>query len=86
MKRKNIYKESIKKFGVDYQIEKTVEECAELILAIKHYQGERCEANDVVCEISDVFIVIEQMKIIFGRKNVDEAIDYKIERLKKRIE
>ena len=63
----------------------------ELIQAINKYfrastQIKWTEAYDsVVEEIADVQIMLEQMRIVFGDKSVDEQITAKLGRLEKRL-
>lgn len=56
-------------FGEDNQIDKMIEECAELILSLQHYKLNRCLEYDVLGEMADVEIMLEQMKLIFNKKN-----------------
>lgn len=67
-----IYQKAIDTFGEENQINKTIEECAELILALSHHKLNRCFDNDVIEEMADVEIMLEQMKLIFC--NSDDKI------------
>lgn len=85
----NILNEAIKCFGEDMQLNVAIEEMSELIKEIcKHKRGTHNE-DKLADEMADVYIMLEQCKIIFGLSNeilINERIDYKISRLKNRIE
>ena len=53
----------VEHWGMDAQCEMVVEECAELILAIKHTQRRSKHAgwDDIVAEMVDVEIMLEQL-------------------------
>ena len=59
-------REFIKAWGVDSQIDLAIEECAELIVALKHFKRERVECDDVFTEIADVVFMMEELALIFG--------------------
>ena len=46
----------------------------------------RCARRDVITEIADVKIMCQQMAILMGEKEVQKEIEYKLSRLKGRIE
>ena len=79
------YKAALEKWGYDAQLDMVIEECSELILAIQRYRRKRCEAIDIQEEIADVEIMLSQMRVLFGDKNIDEFKANKIMRLKERI-
>jgi NTP pyrophosphatase (non-canonical NTP hydrolase) len=82
---RNFLLETLSKFGVDKQLDKLVEECAELIVAIQHYKEGRTHSLDHVCEeMADVVVVIEQFRGIYGEE-IDRWIIQKITRLKARM-
>lgn len=76
--------------GLDNQLEQTVEECAELIQAIKKYK--RYPANPTVYrnlieEITDVEVMLEQIIYLLDiSKQVDESASLKVHRELGRIE
>ena len=89
-----ILKKAISTFGESHQIDRIIEECSELIQALSKYKRALDLKEDtvnkyenVIEEIADVKIVTRTAELIF---NEDEAIskivDYKLERLKKRME
>jgi NTP pyrophosphatase (non-canonical NTP hydrolase) len=98
MTNEQILQKAIDKYGADRQIDKCIEEMAELTQALlKHRQANypdmglmsRSVANyDILCqnmqsEIADVKITIKQIEMLFGSCLEEET--YKINRLKKRL-
>jgi NTP pyrophosphatase (non-canonical NTP hydrolase) len=73
-------------YGTEAQIWMMMEEMSELGNAIAKYQRGRVTEEDVCEEIADVIIMCFQMAAIFGSEEVNEILDAKMERLKKRLE
>lgn len=63
--------EALFKFGEESQKWQTVEELAELILAICHHRRGRVQDVDVVEELVDSSLMIEQMRRVFDKKHTD---------------
>jgi len=68
--RLEIYREAIKQWGVDAQIDMAIEEMAELISALQHHRRREerqhiATINEVIDEIADVEIMMEQLKYMF---------------------
>jgi len=82
---KPIYQEALDTWGEDLQIVLAQEECAELIKALCKFKRTG-QTGDVIEEIADVCIMMDQMKLIFGEWQVDNAITRKLDRLKERID
>lgn len=78
-----VFQAAIEKWGPEKQIDKAIEECGELIVALSHYKQGR-EA-DVCTEIVDVSIMISQLTLIFNTKEVIDTYDKKVNRLAARI-
>lgn len=72
---------AIQVFGHDHQIEKAIEECAELTNALIKYRHRRVAEYDVQEEIADVIIMMLQLKMMFGSNDIDTIIAKKLERL-----
>lgn len=87
MKKEELYRAAIVKWGVPSQVEMAIEECSELIHAIqKTKRSNGPVAQSHVCEeIADVEIMIEQLRGIFNCKIIDKYKAEKLERLEKRI-
>lgn len=81
----NIYKQAIEKWGYESQINMMIEECAELIVALRHLDRGKATELDVCSEIADVEILCNQMRVIFGNEKVDSQKEIKLERVKKRL-
>ena len=88
---RKILQNAIDTYGTKAQMMQCIEEMAELIQAINKYfrantDEEMAKAYvSVIEEISDVQIMLEQMRIVFGDKAVDEQITAKLGRLEKRL-
>lgn len=80
-------------FGLDNQIDKTIEEMAELIVALNQFKKVRHGKKDkhleavtkVIEEIADCQIMLDQMTISFGMEDIVNVIDKKLNRTMKRI-
>lgn len=92
--QKKKVREIAERYGIAKQKEKAVEECAELIVAIKHGDKEKGAAwqeeqslSDIAGEIADVVIMCEQLTYLYGiGELVNEQIDFKISRQLDRME
>ena len=88
---RKILQNAIDTYGTEAQMMQCIEEMAELIQAINKYfrantDEEMAKAYiSVIEEISDVQIMLEQMRLLFGDKAVDEQITAKLGRLEKRL-
>lgn len=74
---------AIKKYGVQHQITKTLEELAELGAALAWSLDGRGNNEAVREELADVFIMLNQMELIFG--DVTDVEICKLERLESLI-
>ena len=85
--RECVYNDAIDKLGDNHQITKAVEEMSELIKELcKYPNGEQEDTYAIAEEIADVTVMMEQLRIIFEcNDDVCEQMDFKIERLSKRI-
>lgn len=95
---KEILQRAIDTYGIDNQMQQTIEEMAELTQAIcKYKRAEKdyakgcrdasCFVNayrNMVEETADCLIMLEQMKMAVG-DSVNEAVKEKIERLERRL-
>lgn len=83
----DIYKRAIEKYGRENQIGMLLEEMAELTVSICHFAREKCAINKVSEEITDVEIMLEQMKIVFENPNYDydHEKESKLLKLEKRL-
>jgi len=93
---KLILNRAITTYGEDAQSDKAVEEAAELIKALMKFKIATNDSktstktlmrrvNDVIDEISDVDIMIQQLKIIFGEADVEKRKRFKLRRLDRKL-
>jgi hypothetical protein len=69
-----VVKDAVAQFGPDYQAGRAIEECAELIVAVKQHNDGYSSINVRLEETADVFIVLEALMVIIedGRARVEE--------------
>lgn len=75
-------------YGFDSQLNKTIEECGELIKAISKYKGNSFKSeylDNLEEEVADVLIMINQLRILISKPKIDEIIEYKLDRQLKRM-
>lgn len=77
------YQQALRRYSTGGQINKTIEECTELSLALQHYRDGRATVEEVVDELADVFIMVTQMRLLFD--GVDERVNFKLNRLTERM-
>lgn len=87
-----IMQQAIETYGVQAQCDVAIEEMAELTKAIvkirrvaDDYGKTQAALENLLEEIADVDIMIEQMKIMWGPKPVEEYRRKKLERLDRRL-
>lgn len=70
-------------FGIASQIEVCIEECLELALILQQFKrkDKTIEPHAIHTEIADVFIMLDQMQLIFGEENIKNQLFLKKERL-----
>lgn len=73
------------KWGKYYQLEKTIEECAELIVAIKHHNLGKVDKYQMIDEAVDTCIVAYQLGLIWDIDYFNERMHFKLKRLKERL-
>lgn len=77
---------ALKKWGDEPQIRQTMEECAELIVALnksmRDIEDSEAVRYNILEEMADVTIMLEQMKKIFDRGGeFDHALQSKMDKL-----
>lgn len=80
-----IFQDALNTFGIDNQKEMLKEECAELIVALSHYDRNRASKEAVITELADVSIMLDQMILLFGEKDFEVERERKVRRLFSRI-
>ena len=81
MNLEQLYQATIDKWGEDAQYDQAVEECAELITALKHYRRGKIDRQTVIAELADVTLMLGQLSWMFGPEQVDAAIKTKLDKL-----
>jgi len=78
--------DTIKAWGEDVQFDKTVEECAELIVALQHSKSRTLDVRSLASEIADVLVMVVCCSRIIGEDVVSDEMNKKLTRLKGRLE
>ena len=87
MINKDLYQSALDLWGFDAQVGMVIEECAELILALRKASRDIARKEDVIDEIADVRIMVEQLTHMMDcHDEVNATYDRKITRLALRIE
>ncbi len=76
---------AIETWGDYEQRQIAVEELAELIVALKHYERHRVDDDAVVEEIADVCVVLSQLAVMFGHDRIEARVREKTERLMREV-
>ena len=76
---------AIEAYGDYEQRQIAVEELAELIVALKHYERHRVGVDAVVEEVADVIVVLAQLVAMFGEEVIEAKVAEKSERLMRQI-
>jgi NTP pyrophosphatase (non-canonical NTP hydrolase) len=82
----SIYRATLAKWGEEAQYDQAVEECAELITALKHFKRDKVGCEQVIDELADVALMVGQLSFMFGEERVQRAIDNKLAKLQKLLE
>lgn len=85
-KRIGLYQKALSKWGETAQSNMVYEEVGELLTALARYKRGRANYKDVITELADVSIMIEQMATLFGYEDFEEEKEYKLNRIKERLE
>jgi len=77
---------ALNRWGVNAQVGQTVEECAELIVALQKYINRTPQpefVDNILDEIADVEMMLAQMRLVLGINDdsLRERIEYKFNRL-----
>ncbi len=81
MPMEQIYQATLDKWGEDAQYDQAVEECAELIAALKHYRRGKIDEQAVISELADVSLMLGQLSWMFGPEKVAAAKEMKLAKL-----
>jgi NTP pyrophosphatase (non-canonical NTP hydrolase) len=83
MELEQIYQATLEKWGEEAQYDQAVEECAELIAALKHFRRGKIDKQTVIDELADVSLMLGQLSWMFGQAEVEDAITAKLAKLDK---
>lgn len=85
-REKHLFDLAMRRWGLPAIYGMVMEECGELITALNQYNRGRVNDDKVVEELADVLILIAQMSVVFGEKNLELAVERKMLRLVHRLE
>lgn len=77
-----LYEATLRKWGEAAQFDQAVEECAELITALKHLRRGRTDQAAVAEELADVYLMVGQLTYMLGEVQVAAAVERKLARLR----
>jgi len=84
-----LYECAIEKWGADSQIELFIEECSEAIHAVqkckRHGFADQKRYDNLIQELADLEIMLEQMRLIFGEKTINDAKMKALKKLEDRL-
>ena len=91
--RNDLYKRAIEKWGEEAQFDQMIEEMGELIVAFnkfrraKNYKQQDMQSaiDNLFEEIADVKLCVEQMEWIFGKEQIDNVLQNKLEKFIKQL-
>lgn len=86
MKHETIYRATLNKWGEQAQYDQAVEECAELITALKHYRRNKIDRKTLIAELADVTLMIGQLTWMFGVDEVEQAVADKLDKLNRLLQ
>lgn len=67
MIKDELLKQALEEWGLVAQSDMCIEECAELIVAVRHWQRGRPNClEELAEELADVSLMLEQMRLSFG--------------------
>lgn len=78
-----IEEKAIRKYGKEHQIKMAIEEMAELIVELSHYN--RGRKHHVEEEIADVRLALSHLGFLFGEDKIEKEYQRKTKRLERRI-
>ncbi len=77
------YKKTVDKWGEEAQYDQMIEECAELIVALKHLKRGKIDRQEVINKLADVTLMVGQLTWLLGEEEVNSAIEEKLQKLEK---
>lgn len=83
--RIDLYKKAIDAWVVPNQVMMVMEESGEMLNALAKFNRGRSTEDEIVTELADVWILMEQMAVVFGWDKFQQQKEYKLQRLSERI-
>jgi NTP pyrophosphatase (non-canonical NTP hydrolase) len=80
------FERALDHWGIDAQVDKAEEEAFEFGAASKHYAQGRADVDELVDELADLQIMLAQLSQFLGRERVEQRVDEKMGRLRRRLE
>lgn len=84
--RLDLYRKAIESWGIEAQVFMVMEEVGEMLNALAKANRGRSTSKEIITELADVSIMMEQMASYFGWEEFEKEKEYKLERLKERLE
>lgn len=73
---------ALAKWGADVQLLQTQEELMELAIAISHFRrGRSGSRQEILEEVGDVYLMLDQVRAMFGDGEIDNAVIKSVEKL-----
>ncbi len=79
----DLYRRALAVWGEQAQYDQSIEECAELSVALLHYRREKGSLEAVIGEMADVILMLGQLRWMFGPEEVDLAVERKCAKLER---
>lgn len=82
-----VLKEAIETYGAEAQLNVAIEELSELIKEVCKHKRYANNRTAIVEEMADCYIMLEQMKMIFGlsEEDIKNQMSRKVDRLRRRL-
>lgn len=80
-----LYNNALNQYGIKAQEWVLIEECGELLNALAKLKRGRSTKEDIITELADVHIMVEQMAHFYGWEEFLAEKEYKLTRLKERL-
>ncbi|MDY0212062.1 MAG: hypothetical protein RBR06_03550 [Desulfuromonadaceae bacterium] len=79
----DLYRRTLASWGEQAQYDQSIEECAELSVALLHYRRAKASRQAVIDEMADVILMLGQLRWMFGSQEVDLAVERKRAKLER---
>lgn len=87
--KNKLYRDAMVFWGMRKQSRMLQEECGELIVAVSHFLRKPHDVemvDNLAEELADVHVMLEQIIVMVGKNRVEEIIDFKLDRVKEKLE